>query len=112
MSSIRQEKVASLLKRDLAEIFRDKGTNMQPGKMISVTVVRVSPDLRSARVYLSVFPSPDNQDAALKVIRAHGSEVRGALGKLIGKQMRSVPELFFYIDDSLDYAENIDELLG
>lgn len=108
--SIRQEKVAKLIQRDLGEIFQQVGTDILPGKMISVTVVRTAPDLRMARVYLSVFPT-DTSKADLKAIKAHAGEIRFQLGQRIKNQLRNVPELFFYLDDSLDYAERIDELL-
>ena len=108
--SIRQEKVAKLIQKDLGEILQQNGSDFLPGKMISVTVVRTAPDLRMARVYLSIFPTDDSQQD-LKVIKEHGAELRFQLGKRIKNQLRNVPELFFYLDDSLDYAERIDELL-
>ena len=80
------------------------------GKMISVTVVRVTPDLALARAYLSIFPS-ENTSEVLKHIRMSNSKIRGMLGRKVGKQLRVVPELEFYIDDSLDYIDNIDRLL-
>ena len=81
------------------------------GKMISVTVVRVTPDLALARAYLSIFPS-DNSSEVLKNIRVANSRIRGLLGRKVGKQLRVIPELEFYIDDSLDYIDNIDRLLN
>ncbi len=108
--SIRQEKVAKLIQRDLGEIFQQVGTDILPGKMISVTVVRTAPDLRMARVYLSIFPT-DTSKTDLKAIKSHAGEIRFQLGQRIKNQLRNVPELFFYLDDSLDYAERIDELL-
>lgn len=110
MGTIRQEKVASLLKKDLSEILRREGPRYAPGKMLSVTIVRVSPDLAVAKVYVSVFPSNDPQ-AEMTQLRSFSSDVRHKLGKLIGKQMRIVPELLFYVDDSLDYADRINKLL-
>lgn len=81
------------------------------GKMISVTVVRVTPDLALARSYLSIFPS-DNSSEVLKNIRIANPRIRGMLGRKVGKQLRVIPELEFYIDDSLDYIDNIDRLLN
>ena len=108
--SIRQEKVSKLIQKDLGEIFQQVGSDMLPGKMVSVTVVRAAPDLRAAGAYVSVFPT-DSSKEDLKVIKSHASELRFQLGKRIKNQLRNVPELFFYLDDSLDYAERIDELL-
>tara|TARA_Y100000815_G_C13101972_1_gene409788 strand:- start:261 stop:596 length:336 start_codon:yes stop_codon:yes gene_type:complete len=108
--SIRQEKVAKLIQRDLGEIFQRNGAQMLPGKMITVTVVRTAPDLKMAKVYLSVFPTNDGKKD-LKVIKEHASEIRRELGNRIKNQLRAVPELYFYLDDSLDYAERIDDLL-
>ncbi len=80
------------------------------GVMISVTVVRVTPDLSLARIHVSIFPG-DNKKEILKQIRIANPRIRGMLGRRIGKQIRVIPELEFYIDDSLDYIENIDRLL-
>ena len=110
MGTIRQEKVASLLKKDIGEILRKEGPSYAPGKMLSVTTVRVSPDLAVAKIYVSVFPSNDPQEEMTR-LRSYSSDVRRRLGKLIGKQMRIVPQLLFYVDDSLDYAERINQLL-
>jgi ribosome-binding factor A len=110
MDSVRQNKVNSLLQRELAEILRQETPALLPGGMITVTAVRVSPDLGLARTYLSLFPVKDKQ-AALDRIRDHGPHVRGMLGRAIGGQMRVVPELSFHLDDSLDRAEEIEKLL-
>ncbi len=110
MDSIRQNKVNSLLQQELAEIFRQEARTLLPGGLITVTVVRVSPDLGLAKVYLSLFPVKDKQ-VVLDNIRDNGHRLRGQLGQRIGKQLRVVPELHFHIDDSLDRAEEIDKLL-
>ncbi|KAB1063213.1 30S ribosome-binding factor RbfA [Salibacter halophilus] len=111
MASIRQEKVASLIKRDVGEIMQQNGTQYLPGKMITVTIVRMSPDLSFAKIYVSIFPTDDpKQD--LEKLKSNGSEIRGLLGKRVKNQLRIVPELGFYLDDSLDYAERIDDLLN
>ena len=78
--------------------------------MVTVTVVRVSPDFSFAKVYLSVFGKMGPKEC-VELISAHAKMVRGELGRKIGKQLRITPELAFYVDDSLDYAEEIDELL-
>jgi ribosome-binding factor A len=108
--SIRQQKVASLLQKELAVIFQQESRNLFKGALITVTVVRMAPDLGFAKVYLSFFMTED-KDALLKEIRAHKSQIRFILGKAVGKQLRVVPELQFYRDDSIDYAMNINELL-
>jgi len=78
--------------------------------MISITGVRCSPDLSIARIYISIFPSSD-KSADLEKVKSQRSEIRYHLGKKAGKQLRHIPELVFFLDDSFDYAEKIDELL-
>lgn len=111
MESKRQKKVARLVQKELAEIFRSETRNMFGGNMITVTVVRMSPDLMLAKVYLSIFPS-EKQDDVIEKVNSSSGEIRYNLSKKIGKQVRGIPELFYYIDDSLDYAEKIDNLLN
>jgi ribosome-binding factor A len=108
--STRQQKVGRQLQKDLAEIIQQQGMGAYGGAMLSVTSVRMSPDLAVARVRLSIFPS-DKTTAVMKLIAQHARSIRGELGKRIAKQMRIVPELVFAPDDSLDYVEKIDELL-
>ena len=108
--STRQLKVSRQLQRDLSEIFREKGTQAYSGAMITVTSVRISPDLSVARVYISIFPSAKIKEV-FEIVEATGKTIRGELGKRVSKQLRIVPELVFIIDDSLDYVEKIDELL-
>jgi ribosome-binding factor A len=111
METTRQSKVSRLLQKDLGLIFQQEGRNLFGGKMISVTTVRISPDLGLAKVYLSIFPS-DKSDETLEVVKMNTKNIRRILGTKVGKQLRVVPELAFYIDDSLDYIENIDNLLS
>lgn len=111
METTRQSKVSRLLLKDLSEMFQMESRNLFGGKMISVTTVRISPDLGLAKVYLSVFPSQESE-AILKLIKMNTKNLRRKLGLKVGKQLRIVPELAFYIDDSLDYIENIDNLLS
>tara|TARA_R110000868_G_scaffold331584_3_gene592569 strand:+ start:712 stop:1047 length:336 start_codon:yes stop_codon:yes gene_type:complete len=110
MESIRQQKVSRLLQREIGDIFTKKEVNLTVNLMISVTQVRVSPDLGVARSYLSLFPS-NNREEVIDEIRKHTKEIRYILGKKVGQQLRHIPELFFYLDDSFDYAEKIDKLL-
>lgn len=110
MESTRQQKISRLLQKELAEIFQREARTMFMGKMISVTVVRVTPDLGLARAYLSIFPTEGIREV-LKEIRIVNPKIRYMLGRKVGKQIRVIPELEFYIDDSLDYIENLDNLL-
>lgn len=99
-----------MLQKDLGDIIQKQGLQAYDGAMVSVTAVRVSPDLSFAKVYVSVFPSSKAADAKAKL--AEGTkEIRFELGQRVRHQLRIVPELAFYIDDSLDYVERIDNLL-
>lgn len=111
MSSIRQQKVAALLQKEIASFFQRESKTYFAGAMISVTQVRVSPDLSSAKVYLSVFATRDKEEI-FHFIETQTKEIRFIIGKQVGKQLRVVPELMFFFDDSLDYAENISNLLN
>jgi ribosome-binding factor A len=112
MASIRQEKVAKLIQRDLAVIFQEESRSLFAGAFITVTVVRMSPDLGLAKVFLSFFANAsNNKEDLLDMVRGKSSQIRGILGRKIGKQVRIIPELVFYLDDSLDYAEEINNLL-
>jgi len=108
--STRQKKVSRLIQKEVAEIFVHNGREYAPGKMISVTKVRMSPDLSYARIHISVFPSAA-QEEVLKSVQAHSHKIRFELGQKTKSQLRIVPELTFFIDDSLDYIEKIDKLL-
>ena len=110
MDSTRQLKIARLLQKELATIFQQESRELAAGAMITVTQVRVSPDLSVAKVYLSFFPVKETEKF-LANIKEHVKLIRGKLGAVIKKQLRIVPELVFYIDDSLDYADKIDRLL-
>lgn len=108
--STRQLKVARELQKDLAEIIRSKGMAAFGGAMVTVSEVRVSPDLSIAKVYASVFPS-NKGEQVMAVLEENNKAYRGELGRKVAKQLRIVPELAFYLDTTLDYAEHIDELL-
>jgi ribosome-binding factor A len=109
MDSNRKLKVNRLIQKELSEIFLLETKKMQ-GVFVSVTNVRVSPDLGLAHIYLSIFPS-DKSREFVENINGNVKSVRYELGKRVGKQLRVVPELTFHVDDSLDYIENIDRLL-
>ena len=110
MESTRQKKVSRLVQKELADIFLKKGNEFAHGKLVSITRVRVSPDLSFAKVYLSIFPAT-NQDEILQSISDHSSKIRFELGQKVRTQLRIVPDIAFHIDDSLDYIEKIDKLL-
>lgn len=109
MESTRLNKIGRLLQKELSDIFL-KDTKGMPGTLVSVSVVRVSSDLSIARVYLSIFPS-DKSEEILKAIKANTKTIRYDLGQRVRMQLRKIPDLSFYIDDSLDYIERIDNLL-
>jgi ribosome-binding factor A len=108
--STRQKKVARLIQKEVADIFLRKGVEFAPGKLISITKVRVSPDLSYAKIYISIFPSVNHVEI-LNSIQEHSHKIRFELGQKVRSQLRIVPELAFFIDDSLDYIEKIDKLL-
>jgi ribosome-binding factor A len=110
MESTRLQKISRQLQKDLGEILQRLDKDVLKGKMVSVTVVRVSPDLSLAKVYLSIFPSEGAQ-AFVDELRHHVKHIRNLLGQRVRNQLRIVPELAFFIDDSIDYVNRIDELL-
>ena len=109
-ASTRQLKVAREIQKDLAEIIRSKGMAAFGGAMVTVSDVRVSPDLSLAKVFVSIFPS-EKAEAVMQTLQDNVRAYRGELGRIVAKQLRIVPELAFLLDTSLDYAEHIDELL-
>ena len=110
MESTRQKKVSRQLLKDLSEILQLKGRNIIGTSLVSVTVVRISPDLSVARVYISVFGT-EEKEALLKRMNQQSYAIRKKLGERIRNQMRKVPELKFFLDDSVDYSQQIDDLL-
>lgn len=110
MQSTRLEKIARLLQKELSEIFRLETAKMG-GVIVSVSAVRVSPDLSIARAYLSVFPS-ERAKEIMDNINANEKSVRYNLAQRVRYQLRKTPDLHFYLDDSLDYIQHIDELLA
>ena len=109
MESNRHAKIARLIQKELSEIFRQQ-TAKTKGVIISVSAVRVSPDLSIARAYLSVFPSEKGAEM-IESINKSAQTVRYELAQRVRFQLRKTPELQFYLDDSLDYIDNIDRLL-
>ncbi len=110
--SKRQKQAAGLIQRDLSELFqRNAATWLGKPTFVTVTNVTMSPDLSVAKVYLS-FVLDDNRPAMMETLNQRKSDVRRVLGNRIGKAVRVVPELIFYLDESADYASHIDQLLS
>jgi ribosome-binding factor A len=110
MTTTRQHKVSRLLQKELGEYFQREGSGMTGGKMITVTVVRVSPDLGVAKVYLSLFPGENAKDAVQNISEKAGL-IRSEMGNKLRHQLRHIPEFAFFLDDSLDYIDRIEDLL-
>jgi len=111
MTTTRQQKVSRLLQKELGDYLQKNGPNISGGKMVTVTVVRISPDLGVAKVYLSIFPGEGSQDA-LQSIKDRVGLIRSEMGKRLRNQLRHIPEFVVYLDDSLDYIDRIDNLLN
>ena len=109
METTRQNKIARLIQKELSDIFQ-KQTSAMRGVLVSVSAVRISPDMSVCRAYLSVFPSDRNEES-VKNINDNVKSIRFELGGRVRHQLRIIPELKFFVDDSLDYIENIDKLL-
>jgi len=110
MESTRLQKISRLVQKELSEIFRQE-TAKTRGTLVSVSSVRVSPDLSVANVRLSIFPSERGEEIITN-INANERRVRYNLSQRVRYQLRRCPELKFHLDDSLDYIEHIDELLA
>lgn len=111
MESKRVQKVQREVQRHLAEIIRGKGMAVFGGAMVTISEVRMSPDLSYAKVFVSVFPS-ERRDDVMKYLEVNNKSFRGDLGRAVAKQLRIVPELQFVADTSLDYAQHIDDILN
>ena len=109
MPTLRQNKVASLVQKEIAEIFQKEMKNAFGSGLITVTHVFMSPDLSFAKTYLSIFGAKKKEET-LETVRKHVKEIRGFLGTRVKKQLRIVPEVAFFIDESADYAEKMDKL--
>jgi ribosome-binding factor A len=110
MESIRQQKVSRLLQKELGEMFRAESKNLFGGAFITVTTVRVSPDLGVAKVYLSVLQASD-RNKVLENVKSQLFAIKRIVSPKLKSQLRIIPEMTFFIDDSLDYAMRIEELL-
>jgi ribosome-binding factor A len=111
MDSTRQLKIARQIQKDLGEIFQLRGMAAYQGALITVSEVRITPDLSIAKVFISIFPSNKSADVIAK-IEQETKSIRAELGKKVRHQLRIVPELHFFIDETLDKLEHIDELLN
>ncbi len=109
MDTTRQNKIARLIQKELSDIFQQQ-TRAMHGVLVSVSVCRISPDLSICRAYLSVFPS-ERAEEIVGNINNNMKQIRYELGQRTRHQLRIIPELKFFVDDSLDYAEHIDQLL-
>lgn len=110
MENTRQQKIERQIQKDLSEIFIREGAEILAGTMVTVTAVRISPDLGYAKVYVSIFPW-ERHDEVMGALEHNNWFFRKTLGGRVRNQLRIVPELQFFIDDSLEYIENIDNLL-
>ena len=110
VESTRQLKAAKEIQKHMAEIIRSKGMAAFSGALVSVSGVKISPDLSVAKIYVSIFPS-DKAPAVMETLQENGRALRGELGSKVAKQLRIVPEIAFFLDSSLDYVEHIEELL-
>ncbi len=110
MTTTRQHKVSRLLQKELGEYFQRQGSGLTGGKMVTVTIVRISPDLSVAKVYLSIFPG-DKAGEAIEAISEKAGLVRSTMGNKLRNQLRHIPEFAFFLDDSLDYLDRIEDLL-
>lgn len=109
METTRQQKISRLIQKELGDVFLGYARQIQ-GTLISVTSVKISPDLSIARAYLSIFPG-EKKTEILSAVEADKKAFRFDLGKRVRNQLRIIPELYFHLDESLDYLENIDNLL-
>ncbi len=110
MDNTRQQKIAKQIQKDIAEIFQKEGAALVRGMLITVTAVRVSPDFGYAKVYVSVFPF-ERSDELMRELEKNNWFIRRALGQRIRNQLKNVPEIQFFLDDSLEYIEHIDRAL-
>jgi ribosome-binding factor A len=111
MESKRQQKFSRVLQKELAEVFQRDVSHILKGAYISITLVRVSPDLGVAKVYLSLLLAP-NQQEVLQEVRVNTKAIRHALAQRIKNQVRVIPELIFYLDDSAEYAAHMDKIIS
>ena len=111
MESKRQQKFAKVIQKELSDLFQKEGNEWFPGSMVTITTVRSTPDLALARIHLSIMnPSGTSPEATLQAIKVQTREIRFKLGKNMRNQVRVIPDLEFFIDDSMAYVARMDEL--
>lgn len=112
METTRQQKISRLIQQDMGDIFLKEMKPILGNSLITVTEVRITPDLSIARIYVSIFPIGGvSKESVMQNIEDNAADLRRRLGMREGKQLRIIPHLEFYLDNSLDYAENIEKLL-
>ncbi len=110
MESTRQQKISKQIQKDLAEILQRDCAELFRGLLLTVTAVRVSPDFGYAKIYVSVFPF-DRNEQVLEILKTNNWAIRKSLGSRVKNQLKVVPEIDFFLDDSLEYIENIDRAI-
>ncbi len=110
METTRQQKIARQIQKDVAEIFQKEGAPIIRGSLVTVTTVRMSPDLGYAKIYVSIFPF-EHGPAVMQELERNNRVIRHALGQRIRNQLKNVPEIQFFLDDSLEYIDHIDRAL-
>ena len=110
METTRQQKIAKQIQKDAADIFQKEGAQIVRGALVTVTAVRVSPDFSYAKIYVSIFPFAQSGEVMQRLERQNWF-IRRALGQRLRNQLKNVPEIQFFLDDSLEYIENIDRAL-
>lgn len=110
METTRQQKIAKQIQKDISEIFQKEGASLVRGTLVTVTAVRVSPDFSYAKIYVSVFPF-EQSGAVMERLEHQNRFVRGALGQRLRNQLKNIPEIQFFLDDSLEYIEHIEKAL-
>jgi ribosome-binding factor A len=108
--SLRTEKISRAIQRDLAPLLSRYCTGILPGEMVTVIEVAATADLGLAKVYISILGSKD-KEKSLAVIEKKNKEIRQELARVIGKRIRKIPELNFYLDNTMDHAQRINKLL-
>ncbi|MCP9770851.1 30S ribosome-binding factor RbfA [Lacihabitans sp. LS3-19] len=111
MESKRQKQVGRLIQKDLGEIFQKDFKSLFAGNFVTITDVKLSPDLSVARVYLS-FLKIDNREEILQNVKENTKKIRGIFGQKAKNQLRIIPNFSFYIDDTAEYAQKIEELFA
>ena len=111
MSTLRQRKINAVLEKELGTVFREESRSFCLGAMVTVTQVNISPDMTYAKVFISIFGGSEPPEDVYKHIKEHGGYIRKIIGNRLAKTLRRIPEFDYRIDNSLDYANEIDELL-